>query len=87
MAVQYLCKVCRGHLNVKTSIILAAAKLSNRSQRGLILLESGDRKLYNNHSSVISDQRRRGIYLYLSDLFCPAEQYEISAYGQDNNDR
>ena len=24
MAVEYLCKVCRGHLNVKTSIVLAA---------------------------------------------------------------
>jgi hypothetical protein len=39
MAVQYLCKVCRGHLNVKSSIILAAANLSNRTQRGLILLD------------------------------------------------
>lgn len=38
MALEYLCKVCRGHLNVENSIILAAAKLSNRSQRGLILL-------------------------------------------------
>jgi hypothetical protein len=38
MAAEFLCKVCRGHLNVKTSIILAAAKLSNRSQRGLIYL-------------------------------------------------
>jgi len=38
MAVEYLCKVCRGHLNVKTSIILAAAKLSDRSMRGLVYL-------------------------------------------------
>jgi hypothetical protein len=38
MAVQYLCKVCRGNLNPKTSIILAAAKLKNRSHKGLILL-------------------------------------------------
>jgi hypothetical protein len=38
MAVQYLCKVCRGVLNVKTSIIVAAAKVSNRSHRGLIYL-------------------------------------------------
>jgi hypothetical protein len=38
MAVEYLCKVCRGHLNVKTSIILAAAKLSDRNQRGLVYL-------------------------------------------------
>jgi hypothetical protein len=38
MAVEYLCKVCRGRLNPKTSIILAAAKLHNRSQKGLILL-------------------------------------------------
>jgi hypothetical protein len=38
MAVEYLCKVCRGHLNVKTSIILAAANLSDRSQKGLVYL-------------------------------------------------
>ena len=38
MAVQYLCKVCRGVLNVKTSIVVAAAKIGNRSQRGLIYL-------------------------------------------------
>lgn len=37
MAVEYLCKVCRGHLNVKTSIVLAAAK-KNSFQRGLIYL-------------------------------------------------
>jgi predicted SprT family Zn-dependent metalloprotease len=38
MAMQYLCKVCKGHLNVKTSIVLAAASLSNRSVRGLLFL-------------------------------------------------
>ena len=38
MAVEYLCKVCRGNLNVKTSIILAAANLSDRSQKGLVYL-------------------------------------------------
>jgi hypothetical protein len=38
MAVEYLCKVCRGVLNVKTSIVVAAAKLGNRSHRGLIFL-------------------------------------------------
>lgn len=38
MADTYLCKVCRGVLNVKTSIIVAAAKLNNRTQRGLVLL-------------------------------------------------
>ena len=37
MAIEYLCKACRGHLNVKTSIILAAAK-TNSAKRGLILL-------------------------------------------------
>jgi hypothetical protein len=37
MAVEYLCKVCRGHLNVKTSIVLAATK-TNSSTRGLIFL-------------------------------------------------
>lgn len=38
MAVQYLCKACRGHLNVKTSIILAARKVNNSSKRGLVYL-------------------------------------------------
>ena len=38
MAVEYLCKVCRGNLNVKTSIILAATNLTDRSQRGLVYL-------------------------------------------------
>lgn len=37
MAVEYLCKVCRGHLKVKTSIILSAQKI-NSSKGGLILL-------------------------------------------------
>ena len=38
MAVEYLCKVCRGHLKVKTSIVLAAAK-KNHSHRGLVFLD------------------------------------------------
>lgn len=44
MAMQYLCKVCRGHLNVKTSIVLTAISLNNRSQKGLLFLnpELGD---------------------------------------------
>jgi hypothetical protein len=37
MAVEYLCKVCRGVLNVKTSIILSATKM-NGSKRGLVYL-------------------------------------------------
>jgi hypothetical protein len=37
MAVEYLCKVCRGHLNVKTHIVLAAQKV-NGPERGLVLL-------------------------------------------------
>jgi hypothetical protein len=43
MAAEYLCKACRGHLKVKTSIVLAAQK-TNTSQRGLIFLnpEIGD---------------------------------------------
>ncbi len=38
MVNEYLCKVCRGHLKVKTSIVLSAAKVKDRSQRGLIFL-------------------------------------------------
>ena len=37
---EYLCKVCRGHLKVKTSIVLAAANLKDRTQKGLVLLNS-----------------------------------------------
>ena len=37
MAVEYLCKVCRGHLNVKTSIVLAATK-TNNARGGLVFL-------------------------------------------------
>jgi hypothetical protein len=37
MATEYLCKICRGHLNVKTSIVLTASKV-NSSERGLIFL-------------------------------------------------
>ncbi|MBG0859571.1 MAG: hypothetical protein IQL11_08715 [Bacteroidales bacterium] len=37
MAVEYLCKSCRGHLKVKTSIVLSASKV-NSSKRGLIFL-------------------------------------------------
>jgi len=39
MALDYLCKVCRGHLKVKTSIVLAATKLNDRTQRGLVFLD------------------------------------------------
>ena len=37
MAAEYLCMACRGHLNVKSSIVLSATKM-NSSKRGLILL-------------------------------------------------
>lgn len=37
MATQYLCKACRGVLNVKTSIVLSATKM-NSSKKGLIFL-------------------------------------------------
>lgn len=39
MAVEYICKICRGHLKVKTSIVLAASKLHS-SKRGLVFLNS-----------------------------------------------
>jgi len=39
MALDYLCKVCRGHLKVKTSIVLAATKLTDRTQKGLVFLD------------------------------------------------
>jgi len=38
MAVEYLCKMCKGHLKVKTSIILAASKM-NSFRKGLVLLD------------------------------------------------
>ena len=38
MAVEYLCKVCKGHLNVKTSIILSATNIGDHMKRGLVYL-------------------------------------------------
>lgn len=37
MATEYLCKACRGVLNVKTSIVLAASVI-NSSKKGLVYL-------------------------------------------------
>ena len=37
MATEFLCKACRGVLNVKTSIVLAAQNLKN-AKRGLVFL-------------------------------------------------
>jgi len=37
MTAEYLCKVCKGHLKVKTSIVLSAQKISG-SDRGLVFL-------------------------------------------------
>ncbi len=54
MAVEYICKICRGHLKVKTSIVLAASKLHS-SKRGLIFFESRNRELHNNNTSLIRD--------------------------------
>ncbi len=36
---EYLCKACRGHLKVKTSIVLSAQKKGS-TERGLVLLDS-----------------------------------------------
>ncbi|MFN8240890.1 MAG: hypothetical protein U0X39_09080 [Bacteroidales bacterium] len=35
---EFLCKACRGHLQVKTSIVLAAQKM-NSTSRGLVFLD------------------------------------------------
>lgn len=37
MAIEYLCKACRGTLNVKTSIVLSATKV-NSPKKGLVYL-------------------------------------------------
>lgn len=37
MAIEYLCKACRGHLTVNNFLVLAATKI-NSSKRGLIFL-------------------------------------------------
>jgi hypothetical protein len=37
MATEYLCKACRGVLNVKTSIVLSASKI-NSTKKGLVYL-------------------------------------------------
>jgi hypothetical protein len=56
MATEYLCKVCRGHLKVKTSIVLAATK-TNSSTRGLVFLnpEIGNYTTTTHHSFQIKE--------------------------------
>ncbi|MBA4322078.1 MAG: hypothetical protein C0408_04610 [Odoribacter sp.] len=56
MAIEYLCKACRGHLKVKTSIVLAAQK-SNTTQRGLIFLnpEIGNYTTTSHHSFLVKE--------------------------------
>ncbi len=39
MAAEYLCKVCKGHLNVKASIVLSATNIHDRAQKGLVYLD------------------------------------------------
>ncbi len=87
MAVQYLCKVCRGHLIAKTSIILAATNVKDRSQRGLILLnpELGNYTTTTHPSFRIKKGEE---YIYTCPICCcTAEQHEIPAYGKADNDR
>lgn len=62
MAVEYLCKVCRGHLNVKSDIVLSATK-TNSSKRGLVFLnpEIGNYKI-TTHSSFTIEEGSEYIY-------------------------
>jgi hypothetical protein len=62
MAAEYLCKVCRGHLNVKTSIVLAAQK-ADSSTRGLVYFnpEIGNYTI-TTHSSFPIKQGEEYIY-------------------------
>jgi len=39
MGAEYLCKACRGHLQVKSSIVLSAQKKGS-TERGLVLLDA-----------------------------------------------
>jgi len=71
MAVEYKCKVCKGHLNVKTSIILAATNLSDRNEKGLVYLnpELGNYTLTTHPSFKI----REGVeYIYTCPI-CGAQ--------------
>ena len=63
MVYEYLCKVCRSHLKIKTSIVLAAAKIKDRSERGLIFLnpEIGNYTT-TTHSSFKIDEGEEYIY-------------------------
>jgi hypothetical protein len=56
MAIEYLCKACRGVLNGESSIILAAQKI-NSNQRGLVYLnpELGNYKSTTHHSFRIKE--------------------------------
>jgi hypothetical protein len=56
MAIDYQCKVCRGQLKVKTSIILSASKI-NSSKGGLVFLdpEIGNYAITTHHSFKLKE--------------------------------
>ena len=60
MATEYLCKACRGVLNVKTSIILAALK-NNSSKKGTLFAESRAWQLHSYYSFFFQYGRRRRV--------------------------
>ena len=56
MATEYLCKACKGVLNVKTSIVLSATKV-NSSKKGLVFLnpELGNYTVTTHPSFIIEE--------------------------------
>ena len=77
MAVEYLCKICRGHLIVKTSIVLAAHK-ANGSKRGLIFLNPEIGNYTTTTHPSFPDRGRRRIHLYLPDMSFAVKQCQVS---------
>jgi transcription elongation factor Elf1 len=71
MAVEFLCKVCRGHLKPKTSIILTATNLKNRTDKGLVFLnpEIGNYT----HTTHSSFQIRKGEEYIFTCPICNAQ--------------
>ncbi|MCX6333308.1 MAG: hypothetical protein NT092_03290 [Bacteroidia bacterium] len=57
MAVEFQCKVCKGTLNGKTSIILAATSIKDRNQKGLVYLnpELGNYTITTHPSFVMAE--------------------------------
>ncbi len=85
MAVDFLCKACRGILNVKTSIIISATKI-NSTKRGLVYLNPELGNYTNTTHPSFGMEDGAEYLLQLSHLSLAAQQCEIPPPGENHSE-